>query len=161
MATGRDWRTLDENGRSDLNVSRAFDCPRAPTQRVTTSTAAPATDRPHTLKLFGNYTHDWKLVVERGPHPAGLQQDAAQFRSDVHRSRAYNGRGDLGRTDTFYADGPVAAPRIPRPRLQPVVARSVWYSTSSIRKRANVTTSTTETGVSRSFVPESLRRHDR
>ena len=63
----------DENGHSDPNVSRAFDLSPgnfdAQGQNVY---GLLATDRPHTLKLFGNYTLDSKL----GSHNLGVSQFA-------------------------------------------------------------------------------------
>jgi outer membrane receptor protein involved in Fe transport len=93
----------DENGRSDPNVSRAFDLSPgnfdAQGQNVY---GLLATDRPHTVKLFGNYLLDSKL----GTTSIGLTQLAysgtpltstASFLVPVF----FAGRGDLGRTD-FY-----------------------------------------------------------
>lgn len=60
-----------------------------------------ATDRPHTLKLFGSYNVDWW-----GTSTFGLSQIAysgTPLSSEVTYIVPvfYNGRGDLGRTDTL------------------------------------------------------------
>lgn len=93
----------DENGRSDPNVSRAWDLsPGNFDGRGQNVYGRLATDRPHTLKLFGNYLLDTKL----GTTSIGVQQLA--FSGTPISSTAsfivpvfYNGRGDLGRTDAF------------------------------------------------------------
>jgi hypothetical protein len=93
----------DENGRSDPNVSRAFDLSPGNFDATGHNVYGRlATDRPHTLKLFGNYTHDWKL----GSSSVGVSQLAysgTPLSSEVTFivPVLYNGRGDLGRTDTF------------------------------------------------------------
>src|SRR4029450_8985372 len=91
----------DENGRSDPNVSRAFDlAPGNFDAKGQNVFGRLATDRPHTLKLFGNYNHDWAL----GSSSIGLSQVAysgTPLSSEVTFivPVLYNGRGDLGRTD--------------------------------------------------------------
>jgi hypothetical protein len=93
----------DENGRSDPNVSRAFDLsPGNFDSKGQNVFGRLATDRPHALKLFGNYTADWKL----GSSSIGLSQVAysgTPLSSEVTFIVPvfYNGRGDLGRTDAF------------------------------------------------------------
>ncbi len=93
----------DENGRSDPNVSRAFDLSPGNFDATGHNVYGRlATDRPHTLKLFGNYTHDWKL----GSSSLGVSQLAysgTPLSSEVTFivPVLYNGRGDLGRTDVF------------------------------------------------------------
>jgi hypothetical protein len=93
----------DENGRSDPNVSRAFDLsPGNFDFKGQNVYGRLATDRPHTLKLFGNYTLDSKL----GATSIGLQQLAysgTPLSSEVAYIVPvfYNGRGDLGRTDAL------------------------------------------------------------
>ena len=63
----------DENGRSDPNVSRAFDLSQGNFDFSGQNVYGRlATDRPHTLKLFGNYTLDSPL----GSTSIGLQQIA-------------------------------------------------------------------------------------
>jgi hypothetical protein len=93
----------DENGRSDPNVSRAFDLsPGNFDAQGHNVLGRLATDRPHTLKLFGNYNHDWVL----GSSSIGLSQVAysgTPLSSEVTFivPVLYNGRGDLGRTDAY------------------------------------------------------------
>jgi hypothetical protein len=93
----------DENGRSDPNVSRAFDLsPGNFDENGHNVYGRLGTDRPHTLKLFGNYAIESKL----GTTMLGLSQQA--FSGTPISSEVtfivpifYNGRGDLGRTDTY------------------------------------------------------------
>jgi hypothetical protein len=93
----------DENGRSDPNVSRAFDLSPGNFDATGHNVLGRlATDRPHTLKLFGNYSHDWAL----GSSSVGVTQLAysgTPLSSEVTFivPVLYNGRGDLGRTDAF------------------------------------------------------------
>ena len=93
----------DENGRSDPNVSRAFDLSPGNFDATGHNVYGRlATDRPHTLKLFGNYTQDWAL----GSTSVGVTQLAysgTPLSSEVTFivPVLYNGRGDLGRTDAF------------------------------------------------------------
>jgi outer membrane receptor protein involved in Fe transport len=93
----------DENGRSDPNVSRAFDLSPGNFQANGQNVYGRlATDRPHTLKLFGNYVIDSPL----GSTSLGLAQVA--YSGTPLTSEAtfivpvfYAGRGDLGRTPTY------------------------------------------------------------
>ena len=63
----------DENGRSDPNVSRAFDLsPGNFDENGNNVYGLLGTDRPHTLKLFGNYAIESKL----GTTMLGLSQQA-------------------------------------------------------------------------------------
>lgn len=101
----------DENGRTDPNVSRAFDAP------FTEATVAGgetlgllATDRPHVVKFAGAYSFDWNKRF-------GFSNNATEFQTfftaqsgtplttyvDVagYDNIILNKRGDLGRTD-FY-----------------------------------------------------------
>ena len=93
----------DENGRSDPNVSRAFDLsPGNFDENGNNVYGLLGTDRPHTLKLFGNYAIESKL----GTTMLGLSQQALSgtpISSEVSFIVPifYNGRGDLGRTDTY------------------------------------------------------------
>jgi hypothetical protein len=93
----------DEDGRSDPNVSRAFDLsPGNFDEQGHNPFGLLATDRPHTLKLFGNYTTDWAL----GDTSIGVSQVAysgTPLSSEVTFIVPifYNGRGDLGRTEAF------------------------------------------------------------
>lgn len=93
----------DEDGRSDPNVSRAFDLsPGNFDGRGQNVYGRLATDRPHTLKLFGNYLLDSKL----GTTSIGVQQLAFSG-TPISTTASFlvpvfvNGRGDLGRTDAF------------------------------------------------------------
>ena len=93
----------DEDGRSDPNVSRAFDLsPGNFDEQGHNPRGLLATDRPHTLKLFGNYTLDWAL----GDTSFGVSQVAysgTPLSSEVTFIVPifYDGRGDLGRTEAF------------------------------------------------------------
>jgi len=93
----------DEAGRSDPNVSRAFDLsPGNFDQFGRNVYGRLGTDRPHTLKLFGSYAIESKL----GTTMLGLSQVAysgTPLSSEVTFIVPifYNGRGDLGRTDTL------------------------------------------------------------
>ena len=93
----------DENGRSDPNVSRAFDLsPGNFDAKGNNVFGRLATDRPHALKLFGNYSLESRL----GSTSIGLSQVAysgTPLSSEVTFIVPvfYNGRGDLGRTDAF------------------------------------------------------------
>ncbi|MEW6130400.1 MAG: TonB-dependent receptor [Acidobacteriota bacterium] len=90
----------DENGRSQPNVSRAFDLPFGNFDSHGQNVYGRlATDRPHTFKFFGNYT----LNTGIGATTFSLTQLAysgtpltsqVTFIVPVY----YNGRGDLGRT---------------------------------------------------------------
>jgi outer membrane receptor protein involved in Fe transport len=94
----------DEAGRSDPNVSRAFDLSPGNIDATGHNVYGRlATDRPHVLKLFGNYMLDSKI----GTTSVGVQQTA--FSGTPVSSTAsflvpvfYAGRGDLGRT-AFYS----------------------------------------------------------
>jgi hypothetical protein len=90
----------DENGRSQPNVSRAFDLPfgnfDANGQNVY---GRLATDRPHTFKLFANYTFNnpagaTTLSVTQLAYSGTPLTSQVTFIVPVY----YNGRGDLGRT---------------------------------------------------------------
>lgn len=93
----------DENGRSDPNVSRAFDLSPGNFDETGHNVYGRlATDRPHTIKLFGNYLLNSKL----GTTSIGLSQLAysgTPLSSEITFIVPvfYNGRGDLGRTP-FY-----------------------------------------------------------
>lgn len=93
----------DENGRSDPNVSRAFDLSPGNFDATGQNVYGRlATDRPHTLKLFGSYILDSKL----GSTSFGLSQLAysgTPLSSEITYIVPvfYNGRGDLGRTEAF------------------------------------------------------------
>ena len=92
----------DENGRSDPNVSRAFDLSVGNFDSKGKNVyGLLATDRPHTFKLFVNYTQPWggkagetlfsvnQLAFSGTPLTSTVGYIVPVF---------YNGRGDLGRT---------------------------------------------------------------
>jgi hypothetical protein len=90
----------DELGRSQPNVSRAFDLPQANFDAKGQNVYGRlATDRPHTFKFFGNYQHKWL----GGETSVGLSQ-LAYSGTPISSVVTYvvpvffNGRGDLGRT---------------------------------------------------------------
>jgi len=93
----------DENGRSDPNVSRAFDLsPGNFDENGQNVYGLLATDRPHSLKLFGNYSLESKI----GTTMFGVNQVAysgTPLTSEITFivPILYNGRGDLGRTSNF------------------------------------------------------------
>jgi len=93
----------DENGRSQPNVSRAFDLPYGNFDSKGNNVYGLLnTDRPHVFKLFGSYPINWK----GGESTFSLSQFAY---SGTPRSTELavvvpmfiNGRNDLGRTPTF------------------------------------------------------------
>lgn len=94
----------DENGRSDPNVSRAFDLYYGNYDSKGNNVyGLLATDRPHTFKFFGNYDIPWG---KSGTTTLSLSQIA--FSGTPLTSEVtvivpvfYNGRGDLGRTPTL------------------------------------------------------------
>lgn len=93
----------DENGRSQPNVSRAFDLPYGNFDGKGNNVYGLLnTDRPHSLKLFGNYEWSW--------YGGGTNFSVAQYiQSGTPRSTEMtmtvpvfiNGRNDMGRTPTF------------------------------------------------------------
>ncbi len=91
----------DENGRSDPNVSRAFDL--APANFGSDGKnvyGLLATDRPHTLKLFVNYDMPWSgknstlFSINQIAYSGTPLSSTAGFIVPVF----FAGRGDLGRT---------------------------------------------------------------
>lgn len=92
----------DENGRSDPNVSRAFDlAPANFNSKGENVYGLLATDRPHTFKLFLNYEMPWGgksgstlLSVNQIAYSGTPLSSTAGFIVPVF----FNGRGDLGRT---------------------------------------------------------------
>ena len=129
---------LGENGRSDRTSAAHSTCPRATsTQRVTTSTApggrcpASAAQAVRQLPTTGSSGRSVGLFSN------GLQR--APLSSEVtFIVPVRNGRGDLGRTDTFtqtdllLATDSIATPAGCRSKRS--------YSTSSIRKRLRTST---------------------
>jgi hypothetical protein len=95
----------DENGRTSPNVNRFFDLPWIGyTEQGKFSEGRLATDRPHTLKFFGGYSHESKLgTTTLSPNIAIYSgtplTTEAQAISTVP-TFPY-GRGDLGRTPIF------------------------------------------------------------
>ena len=95
----------DENGRTSPNVNRYFDLPWIYyTEQGTYARGLLATDRPHTLKLFGMYTLDSKLggttispsFIAYSGTPITTEADVISTTPAVPY-----GRGDLGRTPIF------------------------------------------------------------
>ena len=90
----------DENGRSDPNVSRAFDLTQVNFDSKGKNVYGRlATDRPHTFKFFGSYDVKWL----KGNTRFSLSQIAysgTPLTSEVSYIVPvyFNGRGDLGRT---------------------------------------------------------------
>ncbi|HMV49723.1 MAG TPA: TonB-dependent receptor [Blastocatellia bacterium] len=92
----------DENGRSDPNVSRAFDLsPGNFDSKGQNVFGLLATDRPHTFKLFLNYSQPWGgksgetlFSINQIAYSGTPLTSTVGFIVPVF----YNGRGDLGRT---------------------------------------------------------------
>ncbi len=90
----------DENGRSDPNVSRAFDLFYGNFDSKGRNVYGRlATDRPHTFKLFANYDVPWRagetlIAVDQIAYSGTPISSTVTFIVPVF----YNGRGDLGRT---------------------------------------------------------------
>jgi hypothetical protein len=93
----------DENGRSDPNVSRAFDLFYSNFDSKGRNVYGRlATDRPHTFKFFGNYEWNWKpgstvISLSQIAYSGTPLTSEVTFIVPVF----YNGRGDLGRTPTL------------------------------------------------------------
>ncbi|MBS1790530.1 MAG: TonB-dependent receptor [Acidobacteria bacterium] len=95
----------DENGRSDPNVSRAFDLsPGNFNSKGQNVYGLLGTDRPHTFKLFLNYTQPWGgnagetlISINQIAYSGTPLSSTVSFIVPVF----YNGRGDLGRTPAF------------------------------------------------------------
>jgi hypothetical protein len=101
----------DEAGRSQPNVSRAFDLsPGNFNQKAQNVYGLLATDRPHQFKFFGNYF----LKTRAGTTSFSLSQIAysgTPLSSEITFivPMFFNGRGDLGRTPFFtQTDGLIA-----------------------------------------------------
>jgi hypothetical protein len=92
----------DENGRSDPNVSRAFDlAPSNFNSKGQNAFGLLATDRPHTFKLFLNYAQPWGgksgetlFSINQIAYSGTPLSSTAGFIVPVF----FNDRGDLGRT---------------------------------------------------------------
>ena len=105
--------STDENGRTDPNVSRAFDA--AFTEVVVASGEETlgrlSTDRPHVFKFAGAYSLDWnKRFGTLSNNTTEFQtfftaQSGTPVTTNVtvfgYNNIILNGRGDLGRTDFF------------------------------------------------------------
>lgn len=95
----------DENGRSDPNVSRAFDLNFGNFDRNGKNIyGLLATDRPHTFKLFLNYDKPWGKGGSTTFSINQLAYSGTPLSSEVIVVAVpafYNGRGDLGRTPTL------------------------------------------------------------
>jgi hypothetical protein len=98
----------DENGRDDPGVLRYFDIP---TQGFAVATGKPdngrlATDRPHTFNIYGSYGFDWfgSKTNETTVSLFSTIQSGIPITTTVEifaNENILNGRGDLGRTETF------------------------------------------------------------
>lgn len=94
----------DENGRSDPNVSRAFDlAPSNFNSKGQNVFGLLGTDRPHTLKLFVNYDMPWSgknstlLSINQIAYSGTPLSSTVGYIVPVF----FNGRGDLGRTPAY------------------------------------------------------------
>lgn len=96
----------DENGRTSPNVNRNFDLPFIGfAGNGQPDNGRLATDRPHSFKVSGAYTYNW------GGNNATELSGFSIIQSGTPRSTRFtflgvgaqflNGRGDLGRTETF------------------------------------------------------------
>lgn len=100
------WNGLanaDEAGRSDPNVSRAFDLSPGNFDGTGHNIyGLLANDRPHTVKLFGNYMLDSKLgTTSIGAQELIYSGTPLSSQASVIVPLYFRGRGDLGRTDVF------------------------------------------------------------
>ncbi|MEZ5346871.1 MAG: hypothetical protein R2681_15095 [Pyrinomonadaceae bacterium] len=102
----------DEEGRTDPNVSRAFDAPFTEACVCGGETVGLlATDRPHVFKFSGAYSLDWNRRFGMGQNNTTEFQTFFVAQSGTplstfinvagYDSIFLNGRGDMGRTD-FY-----------------------------------------------------------
>jgi hypothetical protein len=116
----------DESGRGNPNVNRFFDVPWInDTASGELNNGLLATDRPNTFKVFAGYEHDWNVYGKKMDTRIGLSQyiyqgtpltstvqiqlngtleDGTDCSSDGCNhgvSMLINGRGDLGRTETY------------------------------------------------------------
>lgn len=104
--------STDEEGRTDPNVSRAFDAPFTEAVVAGGETLGRlATDRPHVFKFAGAYSLDWNkrfgfgsanttefqtFFTAQSGTPLTTFTDVAGYDTII-----LNGRGDLGRTEMF------------------------------------------------------------
>ena len=98
----------DENGRDDPGVTRYFDIP---VQGFAVATGRPdngrlATDRPHVFNFYGSYAYNWMgrnsnettfSLFTTAQSGIPITSSVEIFANEV----ILNGRGDLGRTETF------------------------------------------------------------
>lgn len=97
----------DENGRSSPNVNRFFDLPfLAFTADGVPDNGRLATDRPHVVKFNAGYNFDWFGSKTNTTEFKGffLAQSGTPVSTRVSFYGAFtflNGRGDLGRTETY------------------------------------------------------------
>jgi hypothetical protein len=94
----------DENGRSDPNVSRAFDLPYGNFDSHGNNVYGRlATDRPHTFKFFGNYDVNWGKAGSTAFSLSQIAYSGTPLSTEmtVVVPVFINGRGDLGRTPVF------------------------------------------------------------
>ncbi|MGD9630858.1 MAG: carboxypeptidase regulatory-like domain-containing protein [Pyrinomonadaceae bacterium] len=102
----------DENGRTDPNVSRAFDAPFTEATIAGGETRGKlATDRPHVFKFAGAYSLDWNKRFGLGSANTTEFQTFFTAQSGTplttyatvagYNSIVLNKRGDLGRSDFF------------------------------------------------------------
>lgn len=97
----------DERGRSSPNVNRFFDLPFLGFDvNGNPDNGRLATDRPHTVKIFGGYSFDWfkKGNNQTDFNVAFLGTSGTPISTQVSLFNANTfvfGRNDLGRTETF------------------------------------------------------------
>ena len=114
----------DESGRGNPNVNRFFDVPWInDTSLGVINNGLLATDRPNTFKVFAGYEHNWNVFGKKMDTRVGISQyiyqgtplsstvqiqlngtleDGTPCGACNHGvSMLINGRGDLGRTDTY------------------------------------------------------------
>ena len=104
--------STDENGRTDPNVSRAFDAPFTEATIAGGETLGRlSTDRPHVFKFAGAYSLDWNKRFGMGANNTTEFQTFFTAQSGTplttyaivagYDNIVLNRRGDLGRTDFF------------------------------------------------------------
>lgn len=98
----------DEAGRTSPNVNRFFDLPPLGfTADGDPDNGLLATDRPHVFKAYGGYTFDWKNNnINRTSVSAFTTIQSGTPLTTIYNlyslgTTILNGRGDLGRTETF------------------------------------------------------------
>jgi len=94
----------DEAGRSQPNISRAFDQPQSNfDSKGNNVLGLLPTDRPHALKLFPSYQYTWGKGTATDISIAQFVASGTPLSSEVLYIVPvfFNGRGDLGRTPTY------------------------------------------------------------